>query len=212
LEEEKEQLETELRDRATTVAMLRSRLTELELQLSKKQRDDQSAGETSKSDLVERNTLLFTILQHLENILGDDDRLEGNMLPKPSNNFDYFSSHVLSRLKSLSGLFVLFESQAKELENKTLVRLNQFKKQMNVRLMQLEEYETTINRAIERQKKLRSQLAKKQTENEELQVRTPIHSHAIILSAHSIRISIRERERHTNKHEETSHTCYSKKP
>jgi len=103
--------------------MLRSRLTELELQLSKKQRDDQSAGETSKGDLGERNTLLFTILQHLENILGDDDRLEGNMLPKPSNNFDHFSSHVLSRLKSLSGLFVLFERQAKELENKTLVKL-----------------------------------------------------------------------------------------
>jgi DNA gyrase/topoisomerase IV subunit A len=123
LEEEKEQLETELRDRATTIAMLRSRLTELELQLSKKQRDDEDAGETSKSDLVERNTLLLTILQHLESILGDDGRPDGIVIPKPSINFAYFSNHLLSRLKSLSGLFVLFERKAKELEDKTLTKL-----------------------------------------------------------------------------------------
>lgn len=123
LEEEKEQLETELRDRATTIAMLRSRLTELELQLSKKQRDDENAGETSKNDLVERNTLLLNILQHLESILSDDSRLDGNMLPKPSANFSRFSDHLLSRLESLSGLFVYFERKAKELEDRTLAKL-----------------------------------------------------------------------------------------
>lgn len=120
MEDEKEQMETALRDRATTIAMLKARLAELELemQVSKKQRNDEISGETSKSDLVERNSLLLTVLQHLESILGGDSRLDGNMLPKPSANFVYFSNHLISRLKSLSKLFILFEKKGKELEDK----------------------------------------------------------------------------------------------
>ena len=78
-----------------------------------------------------------------------------------------------------------------------------------MRLMQLEEYETTINKAIERQKKLRSQLAKKQTENEELQVRTP-STLMQLFCLHIPSAFQSEREAH-HKHEETSHACYSKK-
>ncbi|KAF9986943.1 hypothetical protein BGZ65_005633 [Modicella reniformis] len=171
LEEEKEQLETELRDRATTIAMLRSRLAELEL--SKKQQDEESSGETTRTrtDLVDRNSLLLTILQHLESILGGDSRLDSNMLPKPSGNFGYFSNHLLSRLKSLSGLFVLFERKAKELETETVDQLTRFKKQMNMKLRQLDDFENTVNNAAERQKKWREQLIKKQAENEELHAR-----------------------------------------
>lgn len=123
MEDEKEQMETALRDRATTIAMLKSRLTELEMQVSKKQRDEDISGETSKSDLVERNSLLLTVLQHLESILGGDSRLDGNMLPKPSANFVYFSNHLISRLKSLSKLFILFEKKGKELEDKATSQL-----------------------------------------------------------------------------------------
>jgi len=123
LETEKEQLETALKDRAMTIAMLRSRLSELEFQVTQKQPDDDSSNETSKSDLVERNSLLLTVLQHLESILGGDSRLDGNMLPKPSANFVYFSNHLISRLKSLSKLFVLFEKKGKELEDKSTGQL-----------------------------------------------------------------------------------------
>lgn len=123
LETEKEQLETALKDRAMTIAMLRSRLSELEFQVTQRQRDDDSSNESSKSDLVERNSLLLTVLQHLESILGGDSRLDGNMLPKPSANFVYFSNHLISRLKSLSKLFVLFEKKGKELEDKSTGQL-----------------------------------------------------------------------------------------
>lgn len=119
LEGQKEQLETDLRDRHLTIAMLKTRLHELELQVSKNQKDDDTSSETSKSDLVERNSLLLTVLQHLESILGGDSRLDSNMLPKPSANFVYFSNHLISRLKSLSKLFILFEKKGKELEDKS---------------------------------------------------------------------------------------------
>ncbi|KAF8934386.1 hypothetical protein EDD21DRAFT_377196 [Dissophora ornata] len=171
LEEEKEQMETALRDRATTIAMLKSRLTELELQVAKSQRDDDISGETSKGDLVERNSLLLAVLQHLESILGEDSRLESNMLPKPSANFAYFSNHLHSRLKSLSRLFILFEKKAKELEDKSTSQLAHLKKQLDSKLKQLDRFETIVRNAADRQRKWREQLVKKQTENEELQAK-----------------------------------------
>ncbi|GJJ73159.1 hypothetical protein EMPS_05517 [Entomortierella parvispora] len=171
LETEKEQLETALKDRAMTIAMLRSRLSELEFQVTQKQRDEDSSDETSKSDLVERNSLLLTVLQHLESILGGDSRLDGNMLPKPSANFIYFSNHLISRLKSLSKLFVLFEKKGKELEDKSTGQLIQLKKQLDLKLKQLDRFETIVRSAADRQKKWREQLVKKQAENEDLQAK-----------------------------------------
>ncbi|KAF9349514.1 hypothetical protein BGX26_012195 [Mortierella sp. AD094] len=168
LEDEKEQLETALRDRATTIAMLKSRLTELELQVSKKQRDDDTSGETSKSDLVERNSLLLTVLQHLESILGGDSRLDNNVLPKPSANFAYFSNHLISRLKSLSKLFILFEKKGKELEDKSTSQLIHLKKQLDIKLKQLDGFEASVRAAADRQRKWREQVVRSRAENEEL--------------------------------------------
>ncbi|KAF9152313.1 hypothetical protein BG015_005459 [Linnemannia schmuckeri] len=171
MEDEKEQMETALRDRATTIAMLKSRLTELEMQVSKKQRDDDISGETSKSDLVERNSLLLTVLQHLESILGGDSRLDGNMLPKPSANFVYFSNHLISRLKSLSKLFILFEKKGKELEDKATSQLVQLKRQLDMKLKQLDRFETIVRDAADRQRKWREQLVKNKAINEDLQAK-----------------------------------------
>ncbi|KAF9901299.1 hypothetical protein EC991_006281 [Linnemannia zychae] len=171
MEDEKEQMETALRDRATTIAMLKSRLTELELQVSKKQRDDDVSGETSKSDLVERNSLLLTVLQHLESILGGDSRLDGNMLPKPSANFVYFSNHLVSRLKSLSKLFILFEKKGKELEDKATSQLVQLRRQLDMKLKQLDRFETIVRDAADRQRKWREQLVKNKAINEDLQAK-----------------------------------------
>ncbi|KAG0277456.1 hypothetical protein BGZ95_005913 [Linnemannia exigua] len=171
MEDEKEQMETALRDRATTIAMLKSRLTELELQVSKKQRDDDISGETSKSDLVERNSLLLTVLQHLESILGGDSRLDGNMLPKPSANFVYFSNHLISRLKSLSKLFILFEKKGKELEDKATSQLVQLRRQLDMKLKQLDRFETIVRDAADRQRKWREQLVKSKAANEDLQAK-----------------------------------------
>ncbi|KAG0024459.1 hypothetical protein BGZ80_002773 [Entomortierella chlamydospora] len=168
LEDEKEQLETALRDRATTIAMLKSRLTELELQVSKKQRDDDTTGETTKSDLVERNSLLLTVLQHLESILGGDSKLDNNVLPKPSANFPYFSNHLISRLKSLSKLFILFEKKGKELEDKSTSQLVHLKKQLDIKLKQLDGFEASVRAAADRQRKWREQVVRSRAENEEL--------------------------------------------
>ncbi|KAG0004343.1 hypothetical protein BGZ79_009575 [Entomortierella chlamydospora] len=168
LEDEKEQLETALRDRATTIAMLKSRLTELELQVSKKQRDDDTTGETTKSDLVERNSLLLTVLQHLESILGGDSKLDNNVLPKPSANFPYFSNHLISRLKSLSKLFILFEKKGKELEDKSTSQLIHLKKQLDIKLKQLDGFEASVRAAADRQRKWREQVVRSRAENEEL--------------------------------------------
>ncbi|KAF9960434.1 hypothetical protein BGZ72_006970 [Mortierella alpina] len=179
LEGEKEQLETDLRDRKTTIAMLKSRLAELELQVSKNQRDEDTSSETSKSDLVERNSLLLTVLQHLESILGGDSRLDTNMLPKPSANFVYFSNHLISRLKSLSKLFILFEKKGKELEDKSTGQLIHLKKQLDLKLKQMDRFETIVRNAADRQRKWREQLVYKQKENEELQVKLQLLARTI---------------------------------
>ncbi|KAF9204957.1 hypothetical protein BGZ49_004666 [Haplosporangium sp. Z 27] len=168
LEEEKEQLETALRDRATTIAMLKSRLTELELEVSKKQKDEDITGEASKNDLVERNSLLLTVLQHLESILGGDSRLDNNVLPKPSANFAYFSTHLVSRLKSLSKLFILFEKKGKELEDKATSQMIHLKKQLDIKLKQLDGFEANVRAAADRQRKWREQVVKSRADNEEL--------------------------------------------
>ncbi|KAK3805059.1 MAG: hypothetical protein JOS17DRAFT_768917 [Linnemannia elongata] len=182
MEDEKEQMETALRDRATTIAMLKARLAELELemQVSKKQRNDEISGETSKSDLVERNSLLLTVLQHLESILGGDSRLDGNMLPKPSANFVYFSNHLISRLKSLSKLFILFEKKGKELEDKATSQFVQLKRQLDVKLKQLDRFETIVRDAADRQRKWREQLVKNKAINEDLQAKQVLLERTIV--------------------------------
>ncbi|KAF9370756.1 hypothetical protein CPB97_002496 [Podila verticillata] len=174
LEEEKTQLETALRDRATTIAMLKSRLNELELQVSKNQWSDETPSSASKDELIERNSLLLTVLQHLESILGGDSRLDGNMLPKPSANFVYFSNHLISRLKSLSKLFILFEKKGKELEDKATGQLVHLKKQLDLKLKQMEKFETIVRNAADRQRKWREQLVRKQAETEELQAKNTL--------------------------------------
>ncbi|KAF9287592.1 hypothetical protein BGZ68_001580 [Mortierella alpina] len=187
LEGQKEQLETDLRDRHLTIAMLKTRLHELELQVSKNQKDEDTSSETSKSDLVERNSLLLTVLQHLESILGGDSRLDSNMLPKPSANFVYFSNHLISRLKSLSKLFILFEKKGKELEDKSSGQLTSmpiesnrhFRKQLDLKLRQMDRFETIVRNAADRQRKWRDQLVYKQRENEELQVKLQLFSKTI---------------------------------
>ncbi|KAI1294083.1 hypothetical protein EDD11_008256 [Mortierella claussenii] len=171
LEEEKEQLKIGLRDRAKTIKTLRSRLEELELQVSKKQRADDESGETSKSDLIKRDSLLLIVLQHVESALGGDSRLAGNMLPNPSVNFVYFSDRLISRLKSLSNLFVLFEKKAKELEDKATRQMLRLKKQMDFNFKRIEGFKAIVCTATDRQRKWREMLVKEQTENEELQAK-----------------------------------------
>ncbi|KAG0353650.1 hypothetical protein BG005_007088 [Podila minutissima] len=179
LEEEKTKLETDLRDRATTIAMLKSRLAELELEVSKNQWADEAPPSSSKDELIERNSLLLTVLQHLESILGGDSRLDGNMLPKPSANFVYFSNHLISRLKSLSKLFILFEKKGKELEDKATGQLVHLKKQLDLKLKQMEKFETIVRNAADRQRKWREQLVRKQTETEELQAKNVLLAKSI---------------------------------
>ncbi|KAF9950566.1 hypothetical protein BGZ70_001306 [Mortierella alpina] len=179
LESQKEQLELSLRDRNAAVGLLKSRLHELELEISKNQRDEDTSGETSKSDLVERNSLLLTVLQHLESILGGDSRLDSNMLPKPSANFAYFSKHLISRLKSLSRLFILFEKKGKELEDKACGQFIILKKQLDLKLKQMDRFETIVRNAADRQRKWREQLVYKQRENEELQVKLQLFARTI---------------------------------
>ncbi|KAG0304460.1 hypothetical protein BGZ98_005495 [Dissophora globulifera] len=171
LEQEKEDLETDLRDRASTIAMQKSRLADLELQVLKKKRDDDVSGETSKGDIMERNSLLLRVLLQLENILGGDTRLDSNVLPKPSGDFAYFSNHLDLRLKSLNDIFVRFGKKTKELEDKSTGQLIHLKKLLDMKLKQLDKFETIVRNATDRQRKWREQLMRKQSENEDLQAK-----------------------------------------
>ncbi|KAF9185159.1 hypothetical protein BGZ51_002930 [Haplosporangium sp. Z 767] len=171
LEQDKQQLETDLRDRVTAIAALRLRMADLELKLSQKQRDDDTSTENSKSDLLERNSLLFEVLLQLDNVLGGDSRLDSNMLPKPSVNFGTFSEYLKARLGLLSNLAAMFEKKSRTLEDKSMSQLIKMKRQLDLKLNQLDQFETIVRNAADRQRKWRAQLLKKQAENEELQAR-----------------------------------------
>ncbi|KAG0266362.1 hypothetical protein BG011_002481 [Mortierella polycephala] len=179
-EQDKQQLETDLRDRVTAIAALRLRMADLELKLSQKQRNDDTSVENSKSDLFERNSLLFKVLLQLDNVLGGDSRLDSNMLPKPSVSFNTFSEYLNARLILLSDLAAMFEKKSRMLEDKSMSQLIKMRRQLDLKLSQLDQFETIVRNAADRQRKWREQLLKKQAENEELQAKQLLLTKTIV--------------------------------
>ncbi|KAF9586479.1 hypothetical protein BGW38_003998, partial [Lunasporangiospora selenospora] len=161
-------LETELRDKNVAISRLKTRITELELESAQRQQIGNTNGEASKEGIIDRDTLLYAVLQHLEKILGADKRTDGYVPPKPSANFENFSTLLISRLRTLGRLYNDFERKLKQVESKTVEMLSDFVKQLDLKFGEMDRYNTAVQTAVNNQRKLREDAVKRRTENGEL--------------------------------------------
>ncbi|KIM79980.1 hypothetical protein PILCRDRAFT_9870 [Piloderma croceum F 1598] len=108
----------QLRSAESEVATFRGRVNELEQRLSKDQRSLLSAESQYRDQLTERNTLLLTIYQYMDKILGVDKtpKKGGQVETKPFTNFSVFHDNLITRLKALSQIQLDFDKRCKEAE------------------------------------------------------------------------------------------------
>ncbi|KAL0063667.1 hypothetical protein AAF712_009359 [Marasmius tenuissimus] len=128
------------------IAAFKSKIAELELRLSKDQRSLLNAESQYRDQLTERNTLLLTIYQYLDKILGVDKtpKKGGQAETKPFTNFGVFHDNLLSRLKTLSQIQAEFDKRCKEAEGRFMEKITEMKKQLDNRWKQIDKFETSV--------------------------------------------------------------------
>ncbi|KAF4604411.1 hypothetical protein EYR40_001591 [Pleurotus pulmonarius] len=119
------------------VATFRSRITDLEERLSKDQRSLLAAENQYRDQLTERNTLLLTIYQYMDKILGVDKT-------PPFTNFSVFHDNLITRLKALSQIQLDFDKRCKEVESKFTKKLADMRKQLDHRWKQIDKFEEAV--------------------------------------------------------------------
>ncbi|KDQ34197.1 hypothetical protein PLEOSDRAFT_47891 [Pleurotus ostreatus PC15] len=119
------------------VATFRSRIADLEERLSKDQRSLLAAENQYRDQLTERNTLLLTIYQYMDKILGVDKT-------PPFTNFSVFHDNLITRLKALSQIQLDFDKRCKEVESKFTKKLADMRKQLDHRWKQIDKFEEAV--------------------------------------------------------------------
>ncbi|KAA1475865.1 hypothetical protein DENSPDRAFT_842743 [Dentipellis sp. KUC8613] len=128
------------------LSALRTRVHELEQRLSKDQRSLLTAESQYRDQLTERNTLLLTIYQYMDKILGVDKtpKKAGQAETKPFTNFGVFHDNLITRLKSLSQIQLDFDKRVKEAEIRYSDKLTDMKKQLDNRWRQIDKFEAGV--------------------------------------------------------------------
>ncbi|KAH9994662.1 hypothetical protein BJV77DRAFT_994017 [Russula vinacea] len=149
-------------------ATLRSRVQELEQRLSKDQRSLLAAENQFRDQVTERNTLLLTIYQYMDKILGVDKtpKKGGQAETKPYTNFGVFHDNLISRLKSLSQIQVDFEKRAKDAEARYTEKLSEIRKSLDNRWRQLDKFESSVKQYADTKTTWRRKLNAKEGELE----------------------------------------------
>ncbi|KAF9447240.1 hypothetical protein P691DRAFT_131442 [Macrolepiota fuliginosa MF-IS2] len=121
----------------------KTRVADLEQRLSKDQRSLLNAENQYRDQLTERNTLLLTIYQYMDKILGVDKvTKKGNAgETKPFTNFSVFHDNLITRLKALSQIQLDFDKRCKDVEAKYVEKLAEIRKQLEVRWKQIDKFE-----------------------------------------------------------------------
>ncbi|KAF7321017.1 Anucleate primary sterigmata protein B [Mycena chlorophos] len=127
------------------VAGYKKRVADLEARLSKDQRALLSAESQYRDQLTERNTLLLTIYQYMDKILGvDKTPKKAGAETKPFTNFSVFHDNLITRLKALSQIQVDFDKRAKEAEARFMEKLTEMRKQLDLRWKQIDKFEAGV--------------------------------------------------------------------
>ncbi|KAJ3743052.1 hypothetical protein DFH05DRAFT_1499088 [Lentinula detonsa] len=130
----------------TEITTFKSRVSELETRLSKDQRSLLSAESQYRDQLTERNTLLLTIYQYMDKILGVNNtpKKGGQAETKPFTNFSVFHDNLITRLKALSQIQLDFDKRCKEIEGRFTDRMNDMRKQLDNRWRQIDKFEAGV--------------------------------------------------------------------
>ncbi|KAF5348402.1 hypothetical protein D9758_010890 [Tetrapyrgos nigripes] len=148
----------------------KSKIAELEMRLSKDQRSLLSAESQYRDQLTERNTLLLTIYQYMDKILGVDKtpKKGGQAETKPFTNFSVFHDNLITRLKALSQIQLDFDKRSKEIEGRFTEKLNDMRKQLENRWKQIDKFETSVKAYAETKTAWRRKFSAKEGELEAL--------------------------------------------
>ncbi|KAI0669382.1 hypothetical protein C8Q78DRAFT_978290, partial [Trametes maxima] len=162
-----------LRTAESETVNLRTRIAELEQRLSKDQRALLSAEAQYRDQLTERNTLLLTIYQYMDKIVGVDKT-------PPFTNFSVFHDNLITRLKALSQIQTDFEKRVKEAEQRYADKLNDMRKQLDLRWKQIDKFEASVKTLAEAKASWRKKLSAKEGEIEALQAtNAALQSHVV---------------------------------
>jgi len=150
------------------VMAYKAKVAELEQRLSKDQRMLLSAESQYRDQLTERNTLLLTIYQYMDKILGVDKtpKKSGQAETKPFTNFGVFHDNLITRLKALSQIQLQFDQRCKEVEGRFTEKLNDMRKQLDHRWKQIDKFEASVKAYAETKVTWRRKLAAKEGELE----------------------------------------------
>lgn len=138
LSEKLDSVQASLKTAEAEVTSLRSKVNDLETRLSKDQRNQLSVEHQYRDQLTERNTLLLTVYQYLDKILGVEKTTvrsfwfthPKSLTPgkksetKPFTNFAVFHDNLISRLKAVTNIQSDFDKRCKEAESKFLSQLS----------------------------------------------------------------------------------------
>ncbi|KZT74114.1 hypothetical protein DAEQUDRAFT_754076 [Daedalea quercina L-15889] len=168
-----EKLESSLASLKTAeaeVVQFKTKVAELEQRLAKDQRSLLSAEAQYRDQLTERNTLLLTIYQYMDKILGVDKtpKKNGQAETKPFTNFSVFHDNLISRLKQLSEIQGVFDKRVKDAEAKYAEKLSDMRKQLDHRWKQIDKFETSLKTIAEAKTSWRKKLSTKEGEVEAL--------------------------------------------
>ncbi|KZT19172.1 hypothetical protein NEOLEDRAFT_1246010 [Neolentinus lepideus HHB14362 ss-1] len=170
LSEKLDALQAQLKAAEADVSMFRTRVAELEQRLSKDQRSLLAAEAQYRDQLTERNTLLLTIYQYMDKILGvDKTPKKGSQAEtKPYTNFSVFHDNLITRLKQLSSIQLDFDKRCKEVEAKYMEKLTDLKKQLDQRWKQIDKFEAGLKNYADAKASWRRQMSSKEGELEAL--------------------------------------------
>ncbi|KAF9045716.1 hypothetical protein BDZ89DRAFT_1058679 [Hymenopellis radicata] len=151
LSEKLDTVQGSLKAAEAEVASFKTRVSELEARLGKDQRSLLNAESQYRDQLTERNTLLLTIYQYMDKILGVDKtpKTRGAAETKPFTNFSVFHDNLISRLKSLSQIQLEFDKRVKETEGRYTEKLNDMRKQLDMRWKQIDKFEASVKQYAE---------------------------------------------------------------
>lgn len=191
LSEKVDSLMANLKAAEGDVASYKAKAVELEQRLSKDQRSLLNAESQYRDQLTERNTLLLTIYQYLDKILGVDktpvsifcfapsqvltstfsSQKKGTQAEtKPFTNFSVFHDNLITRLKALSQIQMDFDKRSKEVEAKFTEKLTDMRKQLDNRWKQIDKFEGSLKTYADTKAGWKRKFSQKEGELEAIKV------------------------------------------
>ncbi|KIY62153.1 hypothetical protein CYLTODRAFT_361928 [Cylindrobasidium torrendii FP15055 ss-10] len=170
ISEKLDAVQASLKAAEAETATFKARVSDLEGRLGKDQRALLNAENQYRDQLTERNTLLLTIYQYMDKILGVDKtpKKAGQAETKPFTNFSVFHDNLITRLKSLSHISSEFERRCKEAEGNYTEKLNEMRKQIDSRWKQVDKFEASVKAYADTKTQWRRKFAQKDGEIDSL--------------------------------------------